>query len=96
MQQAEVDRFHVEDHLPFLDPLISKWFNQKYTGLTDPQKRAIPLIHARKNVLVSSPTGTGKTLTGFLSVINELFALAREGKLEDRIYCLYISLLHVF
>ncbi len=91
MQQAEVDRFHVEDHLPFLDPLISKWFNQKYTGLTDPQKRAIPLIHDRKNVLVSSPTGTGKTLTGFLSVINELFSLAREGKLEDRIYCLYIS-----
>lgn len=91
MEQAEVNEFRVEDHLPFLDPLISKWFNRKYSGLTDPQKRAIPLIHNRENVLVSSPTGTGKTLTGFLAVINELFGLARSGKLEDRIYCLYIS-----
>ena len=91
MQQAEVKEFRVEDHLPFLDPLISKWFNRNYSGLTEPQVKAIPLIHNRENVLVSSPTGTGKTLTGFLSVINELFILAREGKLEDRIYCLYIS-----
>lgn len=83
--------FRVEDKLPFLDPLISKWFNSKYSGLTEPQTKAIPLIHNRENVLVSSPTGTGKTLTGFLAVINELFGLARKNELEDRIYCLYIS-----
>ncbi len=91
MEQETASVFRVEDHLPFLDPLISTWFNGKYSGLTDPQRRAIPLIHNRQNVLVSSPTGTGKTLTGFLAVINELFGLARQGKLEDRIYCLYIS-----
>lgn len=83
--------FMVEDHLPFLDELISSWFNDSYTGLTDPQKRAIPLIHAKENVLVSSPTGTGKTLSGFLAIINELFAMARDGTLEDKIYCVYIS-----
>ena len=91
MQKTSEDRFDVTDFLPFLDPLIKKWFNSRYEGLTEPQKKAIPLIHNRENVLVSSPTGTGKTLTGFLSVINELFILSREGRLEDRIYCLYVS-----
>ena len=91
MQKTSEDRFDVTDFLPFLDPLIRKWFNSRYEGLTEPQRKAIPLIHNRENVLVSSPTGTGKTLTGFLSVINELFILSREGRLEDRIYCLYVS-----
>lgn len=83
--------FSVEDHLPFLDNIISSWFNDTYSGLTDPQIKAIPLIHAKENVLVSSPTGTGKTLSGFLAIINELFSMARVGELEDKIYCLYIS-----
>jgi len=89
--ETEFSQFRVEDRLPFLDPIISKWFNAKYDGLTEPQMRAIPIIHSGKNVLVSSPTGTGKTLTGFLSIINELFKLGNEGKLDDRIYCIYIS-----
>ena len=91
MEQAQSNGFRVQDYLPFLDPLISKWFNEKYSELTEPQIKAIPIIHGRENVLVSSPTGTGKTLTGFLSVINELFILSRENRLEDKIYCLYIS-----
>ncbi len=81
----------VERVLPFLDPIISEWFNSKYSELTEPQRRVIPLIHAKENVLVSSPTGTGKTLTGFLAIINELFGLARAGELQDNIYCLYVS-----
>ncbi len=91
MQKSEEVSFKVEDELPFLDPIIAEWFNSKYSSLTEPQKKAIPLIHQTKNVLVSSPTGTGKTMTGFLSILNELFKLSAEGKLEDRIYCVYIS-----
>ena len=91
MEQPGNKEFKVEDHLPFLDPLISEWFNDRYKDLTEPQRKAIPLIHNRENVLVSSPTGTGKTLTGFLAIINELFGLSRKNELEDRIYCLYIS-----
>ncbi|MCI2413572.1 MAG: hypothetical protein MPI47_09660, partial [Cuniculiplasma sp.] len=42
-------------------------------------------------MLVSSPTGTGKTLTGFLAIINELFLRSKENGLEDKIECVYIS-----
>ncbi len=44
-----------------------------------------------ENVLISSPTGSGKTLSAFLSAINELILLGKEGKLEDKIYALYVS-----
>jgi ATP-dependent Lhr-like helicase len=77
--------------LDLLEPLVRDWFAAKFKGLTEPQAYAVPIIHARKNVLVSSPTGSGKTLTAFLSVINELYALQVRGELEDRIYCLYVS-----
>jgi len=91
MEEAHDLSYRVEEELPFLDPVVAKWFNNNYSSLTEPQKRAIPLIHRKINVLVSSPTGTGKTMTGFLSILNELFLMSREGTLEDKIYCLYIS-----
>ena len=72
-------------------PLIRKWFTGKYGKFALPQKYAIMGIHDRENTLVSAPTGSGKTLTAFLSVINELTKLAGEGKLEDKVYCLYVS-----
>ena len=74
-----------------MQPLVSTWFDEKFTGLTEPQARAIPVIHRRENVLVSSPTGSGKTLTAFMSIINELTRYASQGILEERVYCIYIS-----
>ncbi len=75
----------------YLDPLVLEWFTKKYNNATAAQRIGIPLIHQRKNVLISSPTGTGKTLSGFLVTINELFLLAKADKLEDKIYCVYVS-----
>ncbi|OGS48407.1 MAG: hypothetical protein A3K68_00475 [Euryarchaeota archaeon RBG_16_68_13] len=77
--------------LDLLEPLVRDWFGSKFPGLTEPQAYAVPLIHTKKNVLVSSPTGSGKTLTAFLSIINELYAAQLRGELEDRIYCVYVS-----
>jgi len=74
-----------------LNPTIKKWFKSKFKNFSQPQKYAIPLIHNQKNVLVSSPTGSGKTLTAFLSIINELFNLSEGKALEDKIYAIYIS-----
>lgn len=74
-----------------LDPLVRDWFYSKFPEYTPPQKFAIVDIHKRKNVLISSPTGSGKTLSAFLAIINELIVLARHNLLEDRTYALYIS-----
>ncbi len=81
----------MDEVLSLFDPVIAEWFSSKYSGLTEPQAYAIPLIHQGKNILVSSPTGSGKTLTAFISIINELFLLAKRGELEDKVYCVYIS-----
>ena len=48
-------------------------------------------VHSRQNILVSAPTGATKTLTAFISVLNELIDASEKGILEDRIYCVYIS-----
>ena len=80
-----------EEVMSSMQPLVSAWFDERFTGLTEPQARAIPVIHRRENVLVSSPTGSGKTLTAFMSIIDELTRYASEGTLEERVYCIYIS-----
>ncbi len=88
----KVDRTYSKDEvMGMMEPLISTWFNEKYEDLTIPQAKAIPVIHQRRNVLVSSPTGSGKTLTAFTSIINELTRYSREGTLEERVYCIYVS-----
>ncbi len=74
-----------------LRPYTAAWFREKYGSFTEPQLWAIPLIKAGKNVLISSPTGTGKTLAAFLAILDELFALAERGTLEDKIYAVYVS-----
>lgn len=88
----KVDRTYSKDEvMGMMEPLISTWFNERFDDLTIPQSKAIPVIHQRRNVLVSSPTGSGKTLTAFTSIINELTRYSREGTLEERVYCIYVS-----
>ena len=73
------------------EPLIRTWFNNKFDDLTPPQAMAVPLIDNYENVLVSSPTGTGKTLTAFLSILNNFLKLHRENNFEDGVHAIYIS-----
>ena len=92
MSLKRADRRYTKDEImSVMEPLVSTWFNGRFDGLTEPQSLAIPIIHNRDNVLVSSPTGSGKTLTAFMSIINELTRYASEGRLEERVYCIYIS-----
>ncbi|MDI6640025.1 MAG: ATP-dependent helicase [Methanocellales archaeon] len=74
-----------------LEPYIGEWFRRTFGAFTPPQRYAIIEIMRRRNMLVCAPTGTGKTFACFLGIINYLCKLARDAKLEDRIYCLYIS-----
>src|SRR3989338_6138272 len=74
-----------------LHPLINQWFFSKFQEFSVPQLYGVMEIHNRKNVLISAPTGSTKTLTGFLSILNELVDSARKGILQDKVYCVYIS-----
>ena len=81
-----------EEVLSMLRPYVAEWLRRRYGGrLTEPQRGAIPLVLEGKNVLISSPTGTGKTLAAFLGIINELFRLGEEGELGDGVYAVYVS-----
>jgi ATP-dependent Lhr-like helicase len=77
--------------LSLLRPYVREWFKRNFKALTLPQKFSIPLIKKRKNVLITAPTGIGKTLSCFLAIIDELFILGEKRKLEDTVYCVYIS-----
>ena len=86
------------DSLEDTEVLLSKlsqpvrdWFKDKFPDFTEPQKMAIPSIVDGEHLLLCSPTGSGKTLTAFLSIIDKLVRLAMDGKLEDQLYCVYIS-----
>jgi len=74
-----------------LNPTIKKWFNSRFPSFSLPQLFGVLEIHSRNNILVSAPTGATKTLTGFLSILNELVDSAEKGILQDKVYCVYIS-----
>jgi len=73
------------------EPYVKEWFNSEFPGLSDPQKYAFELIHEEENSLICAPTGSGKTLSAFMSALNELFRMGEEDELDDEIYVLYIS-----
>ncbi|MCE4623723.1 MAG: ATP-dependent helicase [Caldisphaeraceae archaeon] len=77
--------------LLMLRPYVARWFKDTFHSFTEPQRYAIPLIKQGKNVLISSPTGTGKTLSAFLAIIDDLYTLAEKDELQKKIYAIYIS-----
>lgn len=80
-----------EESLGMLNEYAREWFKSSFGELTPPQRYAFKLICDKKNVLIAAPTGSGKTMSGFTSIISQLSDYSMEGKLEDRIYCLYVS-----
>ena len=82
---------NTEELLQSLCGPVRLWFKEKFPDFTRPQKLAIPSIMSGEHLLLCSPTGSGKTLTAFLTIIDRLIRLAMDNKLEDRVYCTYIS-----
>ena len=56
-----------------------------------PQQAALPLGVQRRSFLLSSPTGTGKTLAAFLPLMSRLAARKDADELFPRTYGLYVS-----
>jgi ATP-dependent helicase Lhr and Lhr-like helicase len=74
-----------------LHPLVKEWFFSKFKSFSLPQKYGVMNVWERRNILISAPTGSSKTLTAFLAIINYLVLLAERNQLEDKIYAVYTS-----
>lgn len=74
-----------------LTPIVREWFINKFKKFSPPQTYSIMSIHNKQNILISSPTGSGKTLSAFMTVLNELIRLSGKNNLENKVYAIYIS-----
>ncbi len=77
--------------LTSFDQLTREWFETCFAAVTEPQRLGWPEIRAGNDVLISAPTGAGKTLAAFLTAIDSLVRQARTGELTDQIQTLYVS-----
>lgn len=75
-----------------LHPELGAWFGRRFPAPTAAQLATIPHILAGRSVLLSSPTGTGKTLAAFLGVFDHL-ARARDADTlpQNGIVAIYVS-----
>jgi ATP-dependent Lhr-like helicase len=68
--------------LPGFHPAIAAWFGRRFPGgPTPPQAEGWPLIGSRVDTLIAAPTGSGKTLTGFLVAIDAAYRAHDAGLL---------------
>ena len=72
-------------------PVIQEWFSQTLGEPTDVQRASWPAIQSGKHALISAPTGSGKTLSAFLSCIDQLLHQALHGELAEGIQVVYVS-----
>lgn len=69
-------------------PLIDDWFRRRYGDPTPIQSAAWPRIAAGEHLVITAPTGSGKTLTAFLAALN---AFATGVYPSQRTSVLYVS-----
>jgi len=83
-------------------PIIRNWFSETYGSPTSVQAESWPLIERGENVLALAPTGSGKTLTAFLSAISRFCSAGADANTgtqytsdikypADKLSVLYIS-----
>jgi ATP-dependent Lhr-like helicase len=83
----------IDPVLDALHPAVSAWFKCTFPSITAAQAQAWPLIQQRQSTLIAAPTGSGKTLTAFLAVIDDLVrqGLDQGGHLPDQTFVVYVS-----
>ena len=81
--RAGLDELPEDSILRTFHPAVASWFRRRFpSGPTEPQRAGWPRIAAGEDVLVASPTGTGKTLTGFLVAIDAAYRAHATGKAD--------------
>jgi ATP-dependent helicase Lhr and Lhr-like helicase len=84
----------VADHpvLEGFSPAVREWFAASFPTPTPPQIQGWPAIRSGQHTLVCAPTGSGKTLTAFLSSLDTLVTPPAEpADPKARTQVLYIS-----
>lgn len=74
-----------------LHPELSAWLKGRFGAFAPAQLLAVPEIMAGHSTLVSSPTGSGKTLSAFLGVFDFLAKAREAGEKAAGIVAIYIS-----
>ena len=77
--------------LNIFHPLVKEWFLSNIGTPSLPQVLGWPQIQSGKNVLISAPTGAGKTLAAFLESINRLLEMGLQNQLPEGVFILYVS-----
>lgn len=81
----------MDNALSLFDKETARWFSESVGEPTLVQQEGWPAIAEGAHVLISAPTGTGKTLSAFLVFIDRLKQKAREGTLAQGLHLIYIS-----
>lgn len=74
-----------------LHPDLSAWFRQRFKDFSPAQQFAVPEILGRRTILVSSPTGSGKTLSAFLGIFDHLARSHDTDTLPNGVVAIYVS-----
>src|SRR5690349_23366500 len=73
-------------------PIVESWFNERFGHPTEPQAQGWPHIAAGRHTLIAAPTGSGKTLSGFLVCIDRLYRAQERGEeVEGAARVVYVS-----
>ncbi len=74
-------------------PAVAEWFQRRFPdGPTTPQAEGWPHIAAGRDTLIAAPTGSGKTLSGFLVCIDRLYRAHERGDdVEGAARVVYVS-----
>src|SRR5690348_7610183 len=67
------------DALACFSPATRRWFERTFEAPTPAQELGWPAIASGAHVLIQAPTGSGKTLTAFMSAIDRLNETPGEG-----------------
>src|SRR5205085_905760 len=81
--------------LGLFHPALGSWFRATFGTPTPVQALAWPALARGSNLLISAPTGLGKTLAAFLPLLNELLPdptrPGRGWRVGGRLRVLYLS-----
>ena len=82
----------MDDPAGLFHPAVAGWFRAEFPdGPTPAQRLAWPRIASGANVLLVSPTGTGKTLAAFLVALDGIVRRKVAGDREPSLSVLYVS-----